>query len=82
MHGLVYVLFGTIISIVWVAAHCEPLNYGLLFWGGADRTAGRYLYPIMASWFLTTAILLFRPTPAPLGPDSFPPPAPALLAAG
>jgi len=61
--SLVFLIFAWFIGVVWSATHSNPLNYaGSL--GGSERiTGGRYLYPVLVSWFVAGLVLLIRAQP-------------------
>jgi len=53
-------VFAGVISIVWSSTHSVPLDYAGALDGSADNTGGRYLYPVLLSWFVAGAVLLAR----------------------
>jgi hypothetical protein len=63
--GLVFLVFAVVISIVWSSTHSEPLDYAGALDGSADTTGGRYLYPVLLSWFVAGAVLLARTSACP-----------------
>jgi hypothetical protein len=60
---LVFFAFGTAIGIVWSSTHTEPLNYAGALSGSAGLNGGRYLYPALMAWFVTSVVLLVRAIP-------------------
>jgi hypothetical protein len=60
---LVFLVFATIISLVWSAVHSSPMNYGAALLGTDFGVGGRYLYPVLMAWFVTGVILLLRELP-------------------
>jgi hypothetical protein len=59
----VFFAFGTAIGIVWSSTHTEPLNYAGALSGSAGLNGGRYLYPALMAWFVTSVVLLVRAIP-------------------
>jgi hypothetical protein len=57
---LVFLVFAGVISIVWSSTHSGPLDYGGALDGSKDTTGGRYLYPVILSWFVAGVVLLAR----------------------
>jgi len=49
--------------VVWGTTHSEPLNYTGAMSGSERITGGRYLYPVLMSWFVAGFVLLVRAAP-------------------
>jgi hypothetical protein len=58
--GLAFLVFGLVIGMVWSSTHSEPLNYAGALNGGLLGLGGRYLYPVLLSWFVAGVVLLAR----------------------
>jgi hypothetical protein len=61
--SLIFFGFALFISIVWSAARSNPLNYTNSLNGSESITGGRYLYPVLMSWFVAGYVLLVRSAP-------------------
>jgi hypothetical protein len=57
---LVFLVFAGVISIVWSSTHSAPLDYAGALDGSADILGGRYMYPVLLSWFVADVVLLAR----------------------
>jgi len=65
----VFVGFSIVLCIVWSSARSNPLVYNDSLAAGSDTiTGGRYLYPVLMSWFVAGLVLLIRARPE--RPDS------------
>ena len=61
--ALVFLFFALFISVVWSSTHVSPLNYTGAITGSERITGGRYLYPVLMSWFVAGFVLLLRSAP-------------------
>lgn len=61
--SLVFLIFALFISVVWSSTHSAPLNYPGALAGSERLTGGRYLYPVLMSWFVAGFVLLVRAAP-------------------
>ena len=61
--ALVFIGFAIFISIIWSTARSNPLNYSGSLAGSERITGGRYLYPVLMSWFVAGFVLLVRAAP-------------------
>ena len=61
--SLVFLIFALFISVVWSSTHSDPLNYAGSIGGSERITGGRYLYPVLMSWFVAGLVLLVRAQP-------------------
>ena len=67
--ALVFLIFAMFISTVWSSARSNPVNYTSSINGSERITGGRYLYPVLMSWFVAGFVLLVRAAPAqPVSP--------------
>jgi hypothetical protein len=66
---LVFLVFACVISIVWSSTHSAPLDYAGALDGSTDSTGGRYLYPVLLSWFAVSVVLLTRSGAYPCRPQ-------------
>jgi hypothetical protein len=65
LNFLVFVGFGSAISLLLIASHCAPLDFSNVLNGGTSAVSGgRYLFPVMVAWFLSSIIAFVRPTQA------------------
>jgi hypothetical protein len=60
---LVFLVFATVVSLVWSAVQPSHMNYALALSGSLSLTGGRYLYPVLMAWFVAGVILLLRELP-------------------
>jgi hypothetical protein len=72
--ALVFVGFALFIGLVWSTTHSNPVNYTGSLAGSERITGGRYLYPVMMSWFVAGFVMLVRTEPEKksLTPESKP----------
>ncbi|MEI6194630.1 MAG: hypothetical protein WCS42_09895, partial [Verrucomicrobiota bacterium] len=61
--ALVFLFFALFISVVWSSTHVSPLNYTGAITGSERITGGRYLYPVLMSWFVAGFVWLLRSAP-------------------
>jgi hypothetical protein len=57
---LVFLVYATMISLVFSAVHSSPMNYTMALSGSGVFRGGRYLYPVLMAWFVAGVILLLR----------------------
>jgi hypothetical protein len=57
---LLFLVFASFIAIVWSSARSNPLNYTNSLAGSDRITGGRYLYPVLMSWFVAGTVVLMR----------------------
>jgi hypothetical protein len=60
---LVFLIFVTMVSLVWSTVQPGQMNYTLTLSGSDYYLAGRYLYPMLMSWFVAGVILFLRVLP-------------------
>ena len=57
---LVFLVFATMISLVWSAVRSSPMDYDAALGVSDYSVGGRYLYPVLMAWFVAGIILLAR----------------------
>ena len=60
---LLFVGFALFMATVWSSARSNPLDYTNSLNGSERITGGRYIYPVLMSWFVAGFVLLVRATP-------------------
>jgi hypothetical protein len=60
---LMFLVYATVLSLVWSTVHSSPLNYTLALDGSGDNLGGRYHYPALMAWFVAGIVLLLRTWP-------------------
>jgi hypothetical protein len=60
---LVFVGFATVVSLYWSTIESSPIDYNMALIGSGMLAGGRYLYPVLMSWFVAGVILLLRELP-------------------
>jgi len=60
---LVFLVYATMMSVVWSSVHSSPMNYTLALGGADDAIGGRYLYPVLMAWLVAGVVLLLRTWP-------------------
>jgi hypothetical protein len=66
--GAVFLAFAGLIGVIWSSTHSGPLDYAGALDGSADILGGRYMYPVLLSWFVAGVVLLARTSACPQGP--------------
>jgi len=63
---LMFLVFATMVSVVWSTVQPSSMNYTLALDGSVSAIGGRYLFPVLMAWFVTSVILLLRAPPGEL----------------
>jgi len=61
--AFVFFLFAAFLGLVWSGVNLEPLNYNDAITSAEAAGSGRYLYPMLMSWFAAGFVLLARAAP-------------------
>ena len=61
--SLVFLVFATVVSLLWASVHSSPMDYDSALYGSETNMGGRYLYPAMMAWLVAGFILLLRTQP-------------------
>jgi len=57
---IVFLVFSTSICVIWTAIHSDPPDYTAVLSLSGNTTGGRYVLPVLMSWFVGCALLLTR----------------------
>ena len=57
---LMFLVFATVVSLVWSTVQPSSMNYTLALDGSVGAIGGRYLYPVLLAWLVAGVILLLR----------------------